>query len=277
MRPLRKECDKIAYCYGNAMVLIDHTGVFMFEFTIELAGKRIGIVSRYEEIREMCAEYLTDEAPDFIVESNREVMEREWQKYLREAKVENQTIYLYPRPYLETLAIYRMIAERMMDFDTILFHGSVVSVDGEGYLFTATSGTGKSTHTANWRKVFGDRAVMVNDDKPLLRITGDQVLVYGTPWDGKHRLSTNTVVPLKGLCILTRAEENHIEKITVAEAIPMLLQQCYRPADPVQLSKVLKLLDKLSTRTGLYRLGCNMDPEAAIVAYNGMNGKDETL
>ena len=180
---------------------------------------------------------------------------------------------LYPQPYMETLAIYRMIAERMMDYDTLLFHGSVVSVDGEGYLFTAKSGTGKSTHTANWRKIFGDRAVMINDDKPLLRITQDQVLVCGTPWDGKHRLSTNAVVPLKGLCILTRAEENHIEKISVTEAMPMLLQQSYRPTDPALLSKVLALLDKLSTRTGLYRLGCNMNPEAAVVAYEGMNQK----
>lgn len=247
----------------------------MFEFTIKLAGLRIGIVSRYDRIQTMCADYLTDEAPDFTLTSTPDAVMYEWKKYLREAQRENQTIYLHPQSYMETLAIYRMIAERMMEFDTILFHGSVVSVDGEGYLFTATSGTGKSTHTANWRKVFGDRAIMINDDKPLLKITEDQVLVYGTPWDGKHRLSTNTVVPLKGLCILTRAEENHIEKIPVAEALPMLLQQCYRPSDPAQLTKVLMLLDKLSTRTGLYRLGCNMEPEAAIIAYEGMNRKDE--
>lgn len=249
----------------------------MVDFTIALAGMNIGINARFDEIKTMCADYLTDAQPDFVLTSSPEAILNEYKKCLREAEVENLPMTLFPQPYMETLAIYRMIAERMMDFDTILFHGSVVSVDGEGYLFTAKSGTGKSTHTANWRKVFGQRAVMVNDDKPLLRITEDQVLVCGTPWDGKHRLSTNMVVPLKGLCILTRAEENRIEKISVAEAMPMLLQQCYRPADPAQLSKVLYLLDKLSTRTGLYRLGCNMNPEAAIVAYEGMNRKDNGL
>ena len=242
----------------------------MIDFTISLAGVNIGITSRFEKVRDMCRDYLTDSAPDFSVTMTPEAIVYEWDKSLREARMEGTPIYLHKQDYLETLAVYRKIAEQIMDYDTILFHGSVISVDGEGFLFTAKSGTGKSTHTANWRKIFGDRAVMVNDDKPLLRITDDQVLVYGTPWDGKHQLSTNTVVPLKGLCILTRAEENKIEKISVNEAMPMLLQQCYRPSDPAKLSKVLELLNKLSTRTGLYRLGCNMEPEAAQVAYDGM-------
>ncbi len=245
----------------------------MVDFTIALAGLNIGISARFDEIKKMCADYLTDAQPDFVLTSSPEAIAYEYRKSAREAVVENLPIPVHPQPYMETLAIYRMIAERAMDYGIILFHGSVVSVDGQGYLFTAKSGTGKSTHTANWRQVFGDRAVMVNDDKPLLRITEDQVLVCGTPWDGKHRLSTNTVVPLKGLCILTRAEENHIEEISISEAMPMLLQQCYRPNDPAQLSKVLKLLDKMSTRTGLYRLCCNMNPEAATVAFEGMNQK----
>ena len=99
----------------------------------------------------------------------------------------------------------------MISYDTILFHGSVIAVDGIGYLFTAKSGTGKSTHTRLWREYFGDRAAMVNDDKPLLKITDSSVIAYGTPYNGKHRLGTNISVPLKAICILTRAADNHIE------------------------------------------------------------------
>ena len=106
--------------------------------------------------------------------------------------------------YLETLAVYRKIAEKMIDYDTILFHGSVIAVDGIGYLFTAKSGTGKSTHTRLWRELFGERAVMVNDDKPLIKVSENGIIVYGTPWDGKHRLSTNTFVPLKGICFMSK-------------------------------------------------------------------------
>ena len=172
--------------------------------------------------------------------------------------------------YLEGLAVYRKIAEQMIDFDTVLFHGSVVAVDGIGYLFTAKSGTGKSTHTRLWREYFGERAVMVNDDKPLLHIADSGVVAYGTPYNGKHRLGTNTSVPLKAICILTRSAENHIEPITREQAYTMLLQQVYRPADMLKMAKTLELVDRLAESAKLYRLGCNKDISAAQVAFEGM-------
>jgi serine kinase of HPr protein (carbohydrate metabolism regulator) len=171
--------------------------------------------------------------------------------------------------------LYRKLAEQLLAFDTLLFHGSAISVDGEAYLFTAASGTGKSTHTTLWRQTFGDRAVMVNDDKPLLRMVDGKVYVCGTPWNGKHNLGTKITVPLKGLCILERAKQNSIQPITLTEVLPLLMQQSFRPRNPASVHRVLELLNKLSESTGLYRLGCNMDPEAATVAYQGMNRKED--
>lgn len=247
----------------------------MYDFTISLAGINIGISAKYEKMRLFCRNYLTDAAPAFSVTATPEDIAFEQKKSDREKALEGLPLIQYPEPYLESLALYRKMAKELLDYDTILFHGSALSVDGQGYLFTAKSGTGKSTHTRFWRETFGDRVVMVNDDKPLLRITEDGVLVCGTPWDGKHRISTNTIVPLKGLCVLTRSEQNYIEKLTAAQAMPMLLQQSYRPSDPESMVKLMRLLDELSNKTGLYRLGCNLDPHAALVAYEGMNGKEE--
>ena len=51
----------------------------------------------------------------------------------------------------------------------------------------------------------------------------------------------------------------------------MLCQQSYRPAQPAALRKTLALVDLLSSSVLLYKLGCNMEPEAALVAYHGMN------
>ena len=158
----------------------------------------------------------------------------------------------------------------MIDYDTFLFHGSCVAVDGLGYLFTAKSGTGKSTHTWLWREYLGDRAVMVNDDKPLIRADGKSIAVFGTPYNGKHRLGENISVPLKAVCILERSKENHIEKISRGQAYAMLLQQTYRPADPLLMKKTLTLIDRLAGRVKLYKLSCNMDIEAAKVAYESM-------
>lgn len=194
----------------------------------------------------------------------------EREKSAREDAVEGIPTRQYSDRYLEELAVYRKIAEKMLDYDTILFHGSVVAVDGIGYLFTAKSGTGKSTHTYLWREYFGTRAVMVNDDKPLLHISENGVIAYGTPYNGKHRLGANISVPLKAICILTRASDNHIEPITREQAYTMLLQQVYRPADMLKMTETLALVDRLADSIKLYQLGCNMDISAAKVAFEGM-------
>ena len=227
----------------------------------EFAGKTVEVNSLHEAVHRYCAAYRTDAPADFSVTITQENIEYE------RAREETPG---HADEYLEELAVYRKVSEKMPYYDTILFHGSVIAVDGVAYVFTAKSGTGKSTHTALWRRLFGDRAVMVNDDKPLLHI-GDVVTAYGTPYDGKHKLSNKIAVPLKAVCILERAEENSIVKITRSEAYPMLVQQAYRPADVVAMQKTLSLIDKMADTVGLFRLGCNMDPDAARVAYEGMN------
>ena len=238
----------------------------------KIADKIIGIVSIHSEVHELCQDYKWKGVPDFSVETKQESIEFEREKSRNEDIKEGIPIRNFSDDYLETLAVYRKIAEKMIDFDTILFHGSVIAVDGTGYLFTAKSGTGKSTHTRLWRELFGERAVMVNDDKPLIKISENGIMVHGTPWDGKHRLSTNTSVPLKAVCVLERSEDNRIEKVTADSVYNMLVQQVYRPQSPGKLLKTLKLIDVLADNAAFYRLGCNMDISAAETAYNAMKG-----
>lgn len=236
----------------------------------KIADKVVEVKSIYAEVHEYCTDYLTDEPADYSITTAQADIDFEREKSAREDKIEGIPIRHFSDSYLEELAVYRKIAEQMISYDTILFHGSVVAVDGIGYLFTAKSGTGKSTHTRLWREYFGERAVMVNDDKPLLHIAESGVIAYGTPYNGKHRLGTNTSVPLKAICILTRSADNHIESITREQAYTMLLQQVYRPADMLKMAKTLDLADRLADSVKLYRLGCNMDISAAKIAYEGM-------
>jgi len=239
-------------------------------FTVRLADCKIGVDALFPSSRGFCKEYLTNDLPDFSVRITAADIDFEREKSARKDRAEWIPVRHFSDRYLETLAIYRKIAERILDYDTLLFHGSVIAVDGIGYLFTARSGTGKSTHTRLWREQFGERAVMVNDDKPLLRVSADGVTAYGTPWDGKHHLSNNIAVPLKAVCILKRSRENHIEQITPKDACAMLIQQSYRPIRREALVKMLELVDGLAGSVKLYRLGCNMEPEAAQIAYDGM-------
>ena len=240
--------------------------------TYRLAEKNIQVVSLFEAVHRYCRDYRCDAPPDFAVEIRPEDIAFERERSAREDRTEGRAEKPYADEYLELLAVYRKIAERMPDYDTILFHGSCVAVDGAAYLFAAKSGTGKSTHARLWRELLGERAVMVNDDKPLIRITEEGPLVCGTPWNGKHRLGANLAVPLRALCVLERAEENRIVPLTPEEARMPLLQQTYRPMDPAALGKTLELLDRLAGSVKLYRLGCNMDPEAARLSYETMKG-----
>lgn len=242
----------------------------MTEFTVKLAGVPVRIRAIHRQMKDFLREYLSEEEPEFSLEIFPEDLLREREKDAQTRAAEGRAPFDWDDEYLETLAVYRKLAETLLDRNVLLFHGSAVEVDGQAYLFTARSGTGKSTHTRLWREAFGQRAVMINDDKPLLRVEEDAVLVFGTPWNGKHGLSTCGSAPLKALCILSRAKENRIEPVSLEDAFPVLFQQCYRPQGQEKTARVLELLERLGNRVRLYRLGCNMDPEAALVAYQGM-------
>ncbi len=238
----------------------------------KIADRVIEVNSSYDKVHDYCKEYECDEPVDFSVTVSHDDIVFEKQKTDSEYAFEGKAVCGYPDDLLEETAVYRKIAEKMPSYGSFVFHGSVIAVDGQGFMFTAKSGTGKSTHTRLWREYFGDKAVMVNDDKPLISVKGNDIIVYGTPYNGKHRLGNNISVPLKAICILTRGESNSIVPVSKSEAYAMLLQQVYRPQDPVQMAKTLKLLDKMAENVGLYKLACNMDIEAAKVAYNGMKG-----
>ena len=139
-------------------------------------------------------------------------------------------------------------------------------------MFTANPGTGKSTHTSLWLQKFGNRAFILNDDKPALRLEDGAWYAYGTPWSGKHDISVNARVPVAGIACLERGEINEIEPFSGRDAVLALLRQCNRPKAAEYRIKLLDLLDKLITQVPVWKLKCNMDPEAAIVSYEAMSG-----
>ena len=238
---------------------------------IRLADTNIAIHTDSEYLFNMCRNYTAAfECPDFVVEINDRDIEYEEQLFLERNNVSSaQSNLRYS--VLESLAVYRKIAEKMIERDTVLFHGSAIAVDHNCYLFCADSGTGKSTHTRLWREYYKDRAVMINDDKPLIQIKDSQIRVFGTPWSGKHHLDTNTDSPLKAVCFLEQGTENAIMKITKDEALKELLRYSFHSSDPVRLQKSMALLFRMNELIPFYRLQCNMDPSACIVAYEGMN------
>ena len=185
---------------------------------------------------------------------------------------ENKEAVEYPPAYLECLAIYRKICSVLSSDNTFLFHCSAIAFDGEGVLFTAPSGTGKSTHARLWRECFGERVTIINDDKPLLRVKEDGIYVYGTPWCGKHGIETNTSVKVKAVAIIERAAENATEGISFEEGYPVLFAQTHRPSDAAGTVAALRFIDLLAKNTELYKIKCNISEDAAIVAKKTIFG-----
>lgn len=233
--------------------------------TIRLAGHTLGLRCRYGDLPSLCGAYRVSGSPEWVLEAGEEELRRE-----------NPQGKPYPNGYLESLALYRKICERMIREDILLFHGSALCMEGKGYLFTAPSGTGKSTHAALWRQVFGKRVTMINDDKPLLQIRPEGVTVYGTPWAGKSNLQTNTSAPLAGIVVLRQAPENVIRPLTEREAYPRLLSQTHRVQDPQGLVRTLDLVQQLA-RLPVYELGCTPTPEAAMLACRTLTKKENTV
>ena len=243
----------------------------MAEFSIHIAGHTSRITSLFDSTRDYCRKYLTEEAAEWDIAVTREDLAYEQEALRQEALEEGLRIRIFTDPFLERTAIQRKVAEYLFDRDILMTHGSTVAVDGKAYLFTAKCGTGKSTHTRLWRQVFGPRAVMVNDDKPFLKLTEDGVLACGSPWSGKHGLDTNVTLPLQGICILTRGKENSIWRILPEEALPMLLHQSYCPVEEAKRARFETLVQLLAERTPLWHMECNMDPSAAEVSHNAMS------
>lgn len=245
----------------------------MPEGTYRIADRIIKICSVYESVQKFCADYTCAGEPFLTVRTDENDIRAEQLKSAREAAYEGRETLFYPADYLETLAVYRKLVTAMASDGVLLMHGSAAAVDGQAYLFTAKSGTGKSTHTRLWREVFKDRCLMVNDDKPLIRLTDRGALIYGTPWDGKHRLSRNIKVPLKAVCFLSRDTKNHIEKTDFAKVLPLLIGQTFRPDNAEAAAAVMGLIKKLGGVCEFYSLGCNTEKEAAVISYKGMSGQ----
>lgn len=154
--------------------------------------------------------------------------------------------------------------------DTLLVHSSVIRHAGKGYLMTAPSGTGKSTHTYLWYKNIPDCDLM-NDDNPIIRIINGQAIVYGSPWSGKTPCYRNINAPIGGIIRIQRGPKNIIRRLSAIEAFTMMLPSCNNMKwDKRVYTSVCSSLTHLISATRLWELECRPDREAAIVCHNAV-------
>ena len=226
-----------------------------------IADLNIKINNTHQYTTALCRKYINADFDqwDIAAEANKDDYEADLQI------VPNAT-----EGYLESLSIYRSIANQILDFNGFVLHASVVEKDGCAYAFSAKSGTGKTTHSRIWTERFPD-ARIINGDKPLVRFIDGKLYIYGTPWCGKENYQVNTRAPLKAVCFIERSDTNSIEPINKADAVSRIFHQLLIPKDPVKLNKLLDLVDGFIDVVPAYLLKCNMEQEAAEVAYQVMS------
>lgn len=160
-------------------------------------------------------------------------------------------------------------ADRLVRDGGAVLHGSAIACEGQGLIFTAPSGTGKSTHTGLWRERMGSAVPCLNDDKPAIRFKGDVPYVYGTPWSGKTDINCNMYVPLKAIIVIEQAPENALRKLSVREAVFHLTSQIVRPYyDAANGARTLDTVDRLIQTVPCYLLSCTISQEAVSLVHN---------
>ena len=251
-------------------------------FCVNIAGLEAEIHTVYESTYFFCQEYLSDGVPLIKVEVTQDDIQQEIDEgkgnfftcveYDGKQKKHVNVEKTVKESRIETAVVYRKLIEAALVYNIIFMHGAVISVHNKGIMFTAPSGTGKTTHMMKWLQNL-DEAFVVNGDKPLVKIQDNEITAYGTPWCGKEKLATNTMVPLKSVVLMERSEENHIEEISFGKAYPFLLQQTYIPHDPDKAKKTLALLANLKNQVRIYRFQFNNFADDCFeTAYNTLIG-----
>ncbi len=233
-------------------------------FYIRIADLNVKIENKYPHVQRVCEEYIIDAPTHVDIEAS--ASDAEIDKEVADSQIDH-------RGFAESVCIYRNICKDLpKKFNAYLLHSALIEYEGRGYAFAAKSGTGKSTHISLWKKLFGDGVRVINGDKPIVRYLDGKFVAYGTPWCGKEGLGTNASVPLKAICFIERDNDNSIVRISPADAVSKLFYQVLVPDDIENLDSLLALLDSTLGSVSCHILKCNMDIEAARVAYEGMKG-----
>ncbi len=229
----------------------------MVTFKIKIANKVIEINAFNETTKKYCLSFLSEDEPNYVITMTREDLENE---------ASNSTdgkVYVNE----EISALYRKIADLLVEDNTVVFHSSAICVNGGAFLITARSGVGKSTHSRNLKQYIGEKFKYINDDKPLIKV-GDGITVFSTPWNGKERRGSDISAPLKAVLFLNRGETNTYRKIDNKEEIYIkMLSQIYLPKEKAKREKALKVADNLLKNVNFYEINVTKDIESAKMTY----------
>ena len=174
----------------------------------------------------------------------------------------------------EEIGLLRKVGMTLLQYyEGMYIHGAAVLYKGKAYLFTAPSGTGKSTHVRLWKRLLGDKAVILNGDKPFLRWMDGEMYVCGSPWRGKEGWGVNQNAPLGGIFLLRRGETDRIGQVSDIDALNTLLAATIYPEDAETTEKLVELMGRILESVPIRALYCTPNISAAEIAVQFIEGE----
>ena len=179
-----------------------------------------------------------------------------WVRVLR-SQVPNR---IMPRMVLNTLEAEHHIVRN----GGFLLHSSFIRVGDRAILFTAPSGTGKSTQAELWRKF--RNAEVINGDRTAVVPMEDAVMAYGIPYCGTSKICGNAKFPVAAIVCLSQAPQNHIELIRGRQAFRKLWEGCsVNLWDREDVERCIQSVMKTLEKVPIVQLDCTPDESAVNV------------
>ncbi len=223
----------------------------MHQFRVKIADVVFLIEANYPESEVFFSSFLTEEPETDIIRVDASEIDACRQKYP-----------LFTNAMGEKAVLKKKMDQLLVRYQAFSIHASALSYQGNAYMFTALSGVGKSTHTQRWCEAFGNKVQIINDDRPYIRIVGNQAYAFSHPQAGKHNRYNNISCPIKVIGKIVRDKENKVRRLSKAEFYPFLVQQVFKTDKPQLTRRIIELVSSAMDQISLYEIHCNLDIDA---------------
>jgi hypothetical protein len=154
---------------------------------------------------------------------------------------------------------------------TLLLHASAVEYEGKAVIFTAPSGTGKTTQAELWEKYAG--AKILNGDKVFLRLRDGKVMAWGSPWSGSSPYRVNACAESAAIVVLSQAPVNQLSRLPVFAALGEFTPNAFLPVwEKTVLGNGMAVLDRVLSTVPVYHLAARKDEEAVRLVKEAVFG-----
>ena len=139
-----------------------------------------------------------------------------------------------------------------------VLHASCIEHEGAAIVFTAPSGTGKSTQADLWKNHRG--AEVINGDRVMIQSADEGFRIVGIPFCGSSRISKNRTLPLKAIVYLQQAPENRATPLRGMEAFKRVWEGCsIHVWNRKDMEQCMTTVSRMLTQVPVIRLECKPD------------------